>query len=102
MSQHFLLSAAARALSVLEVAGLSDDAAFDLFKRLRWGDREEVGCPHCGYQVSHFGAVPDGAKINCGQCRAVWSAWPTLHAPRLYLECARGPGLRFSFPLTGA
>ena len=37
MSQHFLLSAAARALSVLEVAGLSDDAAFDLFKRLRWG-----------------------------------------------------------------
>ena len=36
------------------------------------GVREAVGCPHCGYQVSHFGAVPDGAKINCGQRRAMW------------------------------
>ena len=54
MSQHFLLSAAARTLSVLEVAGLSDDAAFDLFKRLRWGDREEVGCPHCGLVHKHY------------------------------------------------
>ena len=24
--------------------------------------REVVGCPHCGYQVSHFGAVPWGSR----------------------------------------
>ncbi|MDP2432511.1 MAG: hypothetical protein Q8O33_10805 [Pseudomonadota bacterium] len=45
MAQHFLLFAAARTISVLEVATLSDDNAFALFKRLRWGDQEEVGCP---------------------------------------------------------
>jgi transposase-like protein len=54
MTQHFLLSAAARTLSVLEVASLSDDAAFALFERLRWGDREEVGCPHCGLVHKHY------------------------------------------------
>lgn len=54
MSQHFLLSAAARTLSVLEVAGMSDDASFALFKRLRRGDRDEVGCPLCGLVHKHY------------------------------------------------
>lgn len=42
MSLHFLLTAQARTLSVLQVARMSDDDAFALFKQLRWGDREEV------------------------------------------------------------
>lgn len=39
---HFLLTAKARTLSTLRVARMNDDDAFVLFKRLRWGDREEV------------------------------------------------------------
>ena len=37
MSQHFLLSAEARSLSVREIFTLSDDNAFELFRELRWG-----------------------------------------------------------------
>ena len=44
MSQHFLLTAEARSLSVREVFALGDEAAFDLFRELRWGKGEEVVC----------------------------------------------------------
>jgi hypothetical protein len=37
MSQHFLLTARARTMSVREVFALSDEEAFDLFRKLRWG-----------------------------------------------------------------
>lgn len=36
MSQHFLLSAAARTLSVAKVARLSGEEALDVFKQIRW------------------------------------------------------------------
>lgn len=54
MAQHFLLSSAARTLSVIEIARMSEDEAFAVFKRLRWGDREEVACPHCGLVHKHY------------------------------------------------
>lgn len=47
MSQHFLLSAAARSLSLAKVMRLSDDQAFDLFRSIRWTDGEAV-CGKCG------------------------------------------------------
>jgi hypothetical protein len=34
---HFLLSAAARSLSVREIFGLSDERAFELLREVRWG-----------------------------------------------------------------
>ena len=34
--------------------------------------REVVGCPHCGYQVSHFGAVPS-ASIEFTAGRILWT-----------------------------
>lgn len=37
MSQHFLLSAKARTLSLKRLFDMSDAEAFDLFKELRWG-----------------------------------------------------------------
>ena len=48
MSLHFLLKAEARTLSLVDVLGMSDDDAFTLFRRVRWGDGDEVVCPHCG------------------------------------------------------
>lgn len=49
MSQHFLLSAAARTLSLAKVMRMSDDQAFDAFKSIRWASTEgDPVCPKCG------------------------------------------------------
>ena len=49
MSQHFLLSAAARTLSLARVLRMSDDEAFGAFKAIRWADNAgEPFCPKCG------------------------------------------------------
>ncbi len=49
MSQHFLLSAAARTLSLAKVMRLTDDEAFDTFKAIRWASNGgEPFCPKCG------------------------------------------------------
>src|ERR1700710_1246155 len=49
MSQHFLLSAKARSLSLAKVARLSDEEAYQTFKLVRWAatDGDPV-CPRCG------------------------------------------------------
>jgi hypothetical protein len=36
ISQHFLLSATARTLSLAQIMRMTDDAARDTFKRVRW------------------------------------------------------------------
>jgi len=72
MSLHFLLTAQARTLSVLQVARMSDDDAFTLFKRLRWGDREEVACPHCGLVHRHY-FIQTRKIWKCAGCRDTFS-----------------------------
>lgn len=54
MSQHFLLSPAARTLNLAKVARLSDEQAYDTFKQLRWCDTGgEPVCPRCGGLVHY-------------------------------------------------
>jgi transposase-like protein len=49
MAQHFLLSRAARTLSLAKVARLSDEEAHDAFRMIRWCDTGgEPVCPRCG------------------------------------------------------
>ena len=49
MAQHFLLSAAARTLSLAKVMRLTDDQAFDLFRSIRWSDTDgDAVCGKCG------------------------------------------------------
>jgi len=49
MSQHFLLSAAARSLSLAQVARMSDQEAREAFRAIRWADNGgEPYCPRCG------------------------------------------------------
>jgi transposase-like protein len=48
MSQHFLLSSAARSLSLATVARMSDEEAYEAFKLVRWSDNAgEPYCPRC-------------------------------------------------------
>jgi transposase-like protein len=72
MAQHFLLSAKARTLSVLQVNALSEDGAFELFKRLRWGEGEQVSCPACG--VLHRHDFIQSRKVwKCKACSETFS-----------------------------
>jgi transposase-like protein len=49
MSQHFLLSAKARTLSLAKVMRMSEDEAFEAFKQIRWSKNDgEPFCPRCG------------------------------------------------------
>jgi ribosomal protein L37AE/L43A len=49
MSQHFLLSAAARTLSLSAVARMSDEEAHAKFTAIRWADNDgQPYCPECG------------------------------------------------------
>lgn len=72
MPQHFLLSAEARTLSVREVFSLSDEAAFDLFRELRWGKGEEVVCPDCGVADRHW-FLPSRRQWRCKACAHTFS-----------------------------
>jgi ribosomal protein L37AE/L43A len=48
MSQHFLLSAKARSLSLKAIMRMSDDQAHETFKAIRWADNGgEPFCPKC-------------------------------------------------------
>lgn len=47
--QHFLLSSAAKTLSVIAVARMTDDESWNLFRAVRWCDTDgDPVCPHCG------------------------------------------------------
>jgi transposase-like protein len=49
MTQHFLLSAKARTLSLAKVMRLTDAEAYETFKQIRWaGNDGEPACPRCG------------------------------------------------------
>src|SRR6185437_186101 len=49
MSQHFLLSAKARSLSLAKVARMSDEEAHEAFRLIRWAETKgEPVCTRCG------------------------------------------------------
>ena len=72
MSQHFLLSARARTLSVRSVFALSDTEAFNLFREVRWGKGEEVVCPVCGVVGKHY-FKPTRKQWQCKDCGHTFS-----------------------------
>jgi transposase-like protein len=49
MSQHFLLSPAAKTLSLVKVMRMSDTEARDVFRNIRWSETDgQPVCPECG------------------------------------------------------
>jgi transposase-like protein len=67
MSQHFLLSSAARTLSLATVARMSDEEAWNAFKAIRWSDTQgEPVCPRCG--CLDFYAYKTRKVFRCQGC----------------------------------
>jgi transposase-like protein len=65
--QHFLLSAAARTLSLAKVMRLSDDQAWAAFKDLRWtATGGEPVCPRCGCLTIY--TLNDNRRFKCAAC----------------------------------
>ena len=65
--QHFLLSTAARTLSLAKVMRMSDAEAFETFKAIRWASTEgEPVCPRCGcVQIYN---LSDNRRFKCAAC----------------------------------
>src|SRR6267143_2837300 len=75
MAQHFLLTSAARTLSLASVMRMSDEEAERVFVRLRWSDNKgEPLCPHCGCTIVYSCRRPNGApRWRCKACRKDFS-----------------------------
>jgi transposase-like protein len=73
MSQHFLLSAKARTLSLASVLRMTDLEAETMFRRIRWTDGKPV-CPHCECPTVYEARRPSGAlRFRCKACRKDFS-----------------------------
>lgn len=72
MSQHFLLSRAARTLSLTKVARMSADEAHDTFRMLRWCDTDgDPVCPRCGGLTHSF--ITTRKLWKCQDCKHQFS-----------------------------
>src|SRR5450830_1228404 len=72
MTQHFLLSAKARTLSVRRVFEMNDEQAFKVFKKVRWGDGKAVTCPACGVVHGHY-FIATRRQWRCKDCGHTFS-----------------------------
>ena len=72
MAQHFLLSAAARTLSLRSIYKAGEDAAYRTFCKLRWQDTEgEAVCPRCGCCEAYD--LSTRRKFKCKACHHQYS-----------------------------
>lgn len=54
MAQHFLLSAQARTLSLAKVLRLTEEEAYETFRKIRWAETQgEAVCPKCGCTATY-------------------------------------------------
>jgi transposase-like protein len=70
MAQHFLLSKAAKTLSLASVFQMKDEEAEMAFRRIRWADTDgQPVCPHCGgvdaYDCRRLKGAP---RFRCRAC----------------------------------
>jgi ribosomal protein L37AE/L43A/transposase-like protein len=72
VAQHFLLSSAAKTLSLSAVARMTDDEARATFQNLRWADTAgEPYCPKCGCLKAY--KVASRTVWKCGACKHQFS-----------------------------
>jgi transposase-like protein len=72
MAQHFLLSAAARSLSLRQVLRMEEAEAWRKFRKIRWPDTDGAPvCPRCASAVFwECSPRPSGApRFLCKACR---------------------------------
>jgi transposase-like protein len=70
MAQHFLLSSAAKTLSLAHVFTMKDEQAEGTFRRIRWHETDgQPVCPHCGgvdaYDCRRLKGAP---RFRCRAC----------------------------------
>ena len=68
--QHFLLSAAARTLSLKTVFKMGEDAAYEAFRMMRWPDGEAT-CPRCGCAETY--SITTRKRFKCVGCHHQFS-----------------------------
>ena len=68
--QHFLLSAAARTLSLKTVFKMGEDAAYEAFRMMRWPDGEAT-CPRCGCAETY--SITARKRFKCVGCHHQFS-----------------------------
>jgi transposase-like protein len=70
MAQHFLLSAAARTLSLRQVLRLEEAEAWQVFRKIRWPDTDGAAvCPHCNCPTCWECPRPNGTpRLRCKAC----------------------------------
>jgi len=72
MAQHFLLSAAARTLSLREIYKAGEQAAYETFCKLRWPETDgEAVCPECGCCETY--TITTRRKFKCKACHRQFS-----------------------------
>src|ERR1700722_1756065 len=75
MSQHFLLSRAAKTLSLAQVFRMTDAEAETAFKMVRWVDTGGAPvCPFCGSLDAYEARRPNGSlRFRCKGCKKDFS-----------------------------
>src|SRR6266550_2175733 len=75
MAQHFLLSKAAKTLSLAQVFRMSDAEAETMFRNIRWADTNGTPvCPSCGSVEAYEARRPIGAlRFRCKGCKKDFS-----------------------------
>lgn len=75
MAQHFLLSPAAKTLSLAQVFRMSDEEAETMFRRVRWADTDGAPvCAHCGGLDAYECRRPSGnLRFRCRGCKKDFS-----------------------------
>jgi transposase-like protein len=65
--QHFLLSAAARSISLKAVFSMGEDKAYETFRQMRWPETEgEAVCPRCGCVETYD--ISSRRRFKCAAC----------------------------------
>lgn len=72
MTQHFLLSAQARTLSLKSVFTMGEGKAYETFCQMRWPETEgEAVCPRCGCVETYD--IATRRKFKCVACHHQFS-----------------------------
>lgn len=67
MSQHFLLSAKARTLSLRSIFADGEEKAYETFRKLRWPETQGAPvCPHCGGLDGY--EIKSRRRFECSAC----------------------------------
>ena len=70
--QHFLLSKAARTISLKTVFTMGEAKAYETFKRLRWSETDgDAVCPACGCLDSY--EIKSRRQFECSACKRHYS-----------------------------